>query len=69
MPFPQFVYCDFRQLRDAVYIAQRDSSEAEDRADDLPDVCERLAELDDELAVDTVTQGPFGIKILKILGG
>jgi endo-1,4-beta-mannosidase len=30
---------------------------------------ERLADLDDELAVDTVTQGPFEIKILKILGG
>jgi hypothetical protein len=30
---------------------------------------ERLADLDDELTVDTVTHGPFEIKILKILGG
>jgi hypothetical protein len=26
---------------------------------------ERLADLEDELTVDTVTLGPFGIKILK----
>ena len=30
---------------------------------------ERLADLDDELTVDTVTLGPFGIKIVKILAG
>jgi len=30
---------------------------------------ERLADLDDELAVDTVTLGPFEIKTLKILEG
>jgi len=28
-------------------------------------VGQRLADLDDELAADTVTLGPFGIKILK----
>ena len=30
---------------------------------------ERLADLDGEVALDTVTLGPFGIKILKILAG
>jgi len=30
---------------------------------------ERLADLDDELTVDTVILGPFEIKILKILRG
>ena len=34
----------------------------------LPDD-DRLADLGDELAVDTVTLGPFEIRILKILGG